>query len=113
MSDVDFDLDEALERLMLPRDVLVPMLQKFTADYAEVGATLRGHVDAGETETAADLAHSVKGVSGSLGMTRLHTVSATLEKRLRDGDVAGIEADVDAFDDALSRATAKINEEIA
>lgn len=113
MTETDFDLDEVLERLMLPKDVLVPMLQKFAADYADVGTTLRGHLDAGDLNEAADLAHSVKGVSGSLGVARLHQISADLEKRLRANDLDGVDADVRTFDEAVTRAVAAIQTAIA
>lgn len=83
-----FDLDELQTRLGLPLEVLVPILEKFAEDYADVCTDLGTLMDGEDLEPAINLAHDVKGVSGSLGLTAVHAVTAEIQQVLMDGDRA-------------------------
>ncbi|MTW19503.1 PAS domain S-box protein [Allochromatium palmeri] len=64
-------------------DVYVRLLRTFAAHHGEDGARLRASLRQGERETARRLAHTLKGVTGNLGATRLPTLAADLEHGLK------------------------------
>lgn len=103
-----FDLQEALERLMLPKEVLFPLIGQFVDDYGDVDERLRALVDGGDLPGAADLAHTVKGVSGTLGVKAVSEHSAALEKMLRAGDTSSLDDLLTVFSAALAQATSEM-----
>ena len=61
------------------------MLGKFAESHALDADTLRAHLAAGALEDMQHLAHSLKGVSGTLGMARVRAAAAGLEMAVREG----------------------------
>lgn len=104
-----FDLDETIARLCLPREVVVKLLTKFATDYADADRQIADHLAQEATEDAALLAHSIKGVSASLGATAVSDVAATLEKKIKSGDTAKLDPDIRALRTAIERVTAAIH----
>ena len=95
------DIEGALERLMVPEDFLRKILVDYVGKYADVTAELRRLLDGGADEDAERLAHSLKGVSGTLGAERVQDAAAALEAAIgeaRDDDIA---AGLDALDQKL------------
>ncbi|MDG4552994.1 MAG: PAS domain S-box protein [Candidatus Competibacter sp.] len=66
----------------------IRLLRKFAADHAGDGAALRECRDAGDEPAARRLAHTLKGVAGTLGAVRVQVLAAELEAALRDGEPA-------------------------
>jgi CheY-like chemotaxis protein/HPt (histidine-containing phosphotransfer) domain-containing protein len=60
-------------------DVYVRLLRTFAEHHGEDSERLRQCLRAGEIETARRLIHTLKGVTGNLGSTRLPTLAADLE----------------------------------
>jgi len=77
------DLDSALKRLRGNRGLLLQLLGDFAADNAESASTIQQAYESGDWESAHRLAHSVKGVSANLGMSRLHHTAEALERALK------------------------------
>jgi PAS domain S-box-containing protein len=76
------DIDAALNRLGGNRPVYVRMLGRFVADLAALPSQLQAQLDAGKTQAAVALMHTLKGLAGTLGATELAAAAADAEKRL-------------------------------
>jgi|GEM_PF-3440477 len=85
------DIAGALERLMVPEDFLRKILGDYVGKYADVTAELRRLLDGGADADAERLAHSLKGVSGTLGAEAVQEAAAELEAAIgqsRADDIA-------------------------
>ncbi|MBT6095460.1 MAG: PAS domain S-box protein [Rhodospirillaceae bacterium] len=78
------DVEKALERLMVPEDFLKKILGDFRDKYTSVVEDLRGLLDDAAIEDAERMAHSLKGVSGTLGAEPVQDVAAELEESIRE-----------------------------
>ena len=57
---------------------------RFMVTYADSPVNIRRLLISGETSEARILAHSIKGLAGTLGMDRLYHAAAALEKSITD-----------------------------
>jgi HPt (histidine-containing phosphotransfer) domain-containing protein len=62
------------------------LLDKFVDNQADAADRIRGEHEAGNQEEAIRAAHTLKGVSGSIGATALQEVAQELEETLKKGD---------------------------
>ncbi|MGJ3258075.1 MAG: PAS-domain containing protein [Rhodospirillales bacterium] len=74
-----FNFEEAKKRLGLDEAFFVKLLGDFNAKYADFAAELTGAIDAGDTELASRLVHTVGGLAGTIGAEELHRECRTLE----------------------------------
>lgn len=75
----NFDFDEIRERLGLPEDVIIELLNKFASDYAEIPTRIKELADGDDLEGVREVAHSLKGVSGSLGLLEISESASKIE----------------------------------
>jgi len=78
------------------------MLRQYAEDQAGTPAALRAAFAAGDMKTAERLAHTLKGVSATLGIKRPSEAAAIVEDRIRHGRLEGIEDDVMALEQAAA-----------
>jgi two-component system sensor histidine kinase/response regulator len=78
------------------------LLGKFLESNKDVVSEIRKNLEDGDMETAARLAHTVKGVSGNLGAERLFSVAAELEKSIMQGEMESLESLVENFESHLN-----------
>ena len=78
----DVDLNAALNRLGGNRPVYLRMLERFVGDMTAMPAQLQSKLENGKTQEAAVLMHTLKGLAGTLGATRLADAAAQSERRL-------------------------------
>jgi two-component system sensor histidine kinase/response regulator len=74
-----------LKRVMGNKTFYLDMLKKHIDNQKQVSAQIRLSLDSGDYVTAERLAHTVKGVSGNIGASKLQELAAALEKAIRDG----------------------------
>lgn len=87
-----FDISGALKRVAGNVTLYLKILSKFTREYANKDAELLEFVRLGKKGDAIMLAHSIKGLSGNLGMNALFKKAKQLELFLRlEEDPAGNE----------------------
>lgn len=87
-----FDISGALRRVAGNTGLYLKILTRFTKDYASKDVELRELLSLEKKEAAILLVHSIKGLSGNLGMSSLFEAAKNLEDCLRqDKDLAGIE----------------------
>ena len=73
------------------------LLGKFYESNRNVVLEIKNTLEAGDMETAARLAHTVKGVAGNLGAEDLFPVAADLEKAIKAKEMDGLEGLIDNF----------------
>lgn len=87
------DTQTALERFINSEDLYVKFLGKFLNDpsFAEI----KPYMEAGDNENALKSTHTLKGVAGNLGLTKLYDIAADMVVKYRAGDPAAAEARYD------------------
>jgi len=78
------DIDFGMSQLSGNKTLLFTLLGKFTEEYRTIDADIQAHVEKGEFTEAYSLVHTLKGVTGNLGLFALHNVSKPIEASLRN-----------------------------
>jgi len=85
------------------------LLRRYAVDHADDIARLRNGMARGERDVAMRLAHTLKGASGTLGVTSIQHLVAELEAAIQDGrDAAEIERLTGGLETELQRLVAAI-----
>lgn len=79
------DTESALKRLAGNSKLYMKLLGQFQGSYAGAADEIASLLAAGDMVTAERNSHTIKGLAGTLGATRLQAVSADLEKLCREG----------------------------
>ncbi|WP_295008298.1 Hpt domain-containing protein [uncultured Dechloromonas sp.] len=80
------DKAAGLRRLMNKPKLYEKVLRDFHARFRNETQTLRAAIDSGDLATAERLAHSAKGLAGTIGAGGLQDISRVLELALHNGD---------------------------
>lgn len=86
LKEAGVDTDGALRRFSNNTGLYERFLVKFPSD--ENFGRIKPALDAGDFETALTAAHTLKGVSGNLGMDRLYRACTEIVSLIRGGDQA-------------------------
>lgn len=107
-----FDTDFAISQLNGNHDLLCRLLNKFIDDYRDTYNTVSGLVAAQNYSEATMIVHTVKGITGNLGMKALHEESNTLEQACKSGNVepAQMTSFSESLNDTISAIERYINE---
>jgi len=81
------------------------LLVKFAREYTDSPRQIRASLDAEDWDTARRLAHTVKGVAGSLGAAGVEGVDAELEAALKERDADSVQEKLDGFGHELEAIT--------
>jgi HPt (histidine-containing phosphotransfer) domain-containing protein len=84
------------------------MLRQYAEDQADTATAFRAALAAGDAKTAERLAHTLKGVSATLGIKPASEAAAVVEDRIRHGRLDGIEDDLMAMEQATGAVIAAI-----
>jgi two-component system, sensor histidine kinase and response regulator len=84
------------------------MLRQYAEDQADTPTALRAALAAGDAKTAERVAHTLKGVSATLGIKPASEAAAVVEDRIRHGRLEGIKDDLGALEDATGAVIAAI-----
>jgi HPt (histidine-containing phosphotransfer) domain-containing protein len=105
-----FDRAGMMIRMMDDEDLAREVVATSLEDFPQQIATLRSYLEAGHAAGAERQAHTIKGVSATVGGERLRDVAFEMEKAARAGDLsaaAGHLAELDAQFDRLKLAMTK------
>lgn len=80
----DLDWERGIKTLRGKTGTYLRLLQKYAEVHQNDMAKLRHHLATGENEDAIRIAHTLKGVSGTLGLSGLQAQATALEANLRD-----------------------------
>ncbi len=83
----------------LYRDILI----KFFRDYSDATQQIKNALEKGDIEMAQRFAHTIKGVSGSIGALELHKSARGLEASIQHGHFVEIKGLLGDFDNALAK----------
>lgn len=78
------DIDFGMSQLSGNKKLLFTLLGKFTDEYRSLDADLQAHVAKGDFNEAYSLVHTLKGVTGNLGLFALHNASKPIESGFRN-----------------------------
>lgn len=90
LKDAGMDVDGTLRRFCGNEELYTRFLMKFLED--RTFGEIRPLLDGGEDEKAFQMVHTLKGVTGNLGLTRLYQASIATTEFLRYGDHPGAAA---------------------
>jgi two-component system sensor histidine kinase/response regulator len=102
------DIADGLHRVGGNERLYHAMLRQYAEDQADTGTALRAALAAADMKTAERLAHTLKGVSATLGIKRPSEAAAVVEDRIRHGRLEGIEDDLAALEEATAAVSAAI-----
>jgi two-component system sensor histidine kinase/response regulator len=98
-----FDRAGMMTRMMDDEDLAREILATFLEDIPQQIATLRSDLEAGNAAGAERQAHTIKGVSATVGGERLRDVAFEMEKAARVGDLSAAAGHLDELDAQFDR----------
>ena len=102
------DLVDGLKRVAGNRPLYRNLLLKFRQSQADAAQEIRQALAAGDRQRAERIAHTVRGIAGSIGAKELQAAAAAVEKGVRDPNPAHTETDLSVFETALRRVVVSI-----
>lgn len=96
------DVNGALERFMGSEALLERFLKRFLQEKSL--PVLKAALDMGDTQAAAGVVHSLKGISGNLSLTVLFERTTAQLAQLRAGDLAGARQAMAGVEEAYTAA---------
>jgi signal transduction histidine kinase/CheY-like chemotaxis protein/HPt (histidine-containing phosphotransfer) domain-containing protein len=106
--------DEGLARVAGNKKLYLKLLRQFVAQEADAAVRISACLTAGDRGTAERLAHTVKGVAGSLGAGAVQAAGGVLEKAIGDGaDAATCAPHCDALSAELARLIERLGPDYA
>jgi HPt (histidine-containing phosphotransfer) domain-containing protein len=102
-------VDDGLARVAGNKKLYLKLLRQFVVQEADAGARISACLSTGDRSTAERLAHTVKGVAGSLGAGAVQAAGGVLEKAIGDGvDAEGCSPLCDALAHELTTLIARL-----
>jgi CheY-like chemotaxis protein len=95
------DTAVGLRRVLGRRELYLALLAKFCASQSDAAEAIRAALARGDRESAERVAHTVKGVAGTIGAQGVAELAGTLEARLRAPDAPAVDTPLQALDEAL------------
>ena len=95
------DLEAGLACVNGNRKLLYKLLTEFYHDYQDVVASMTTALSGGDDLSVQRLAHTLKGVSGSIGAKELNMAAMNLENGVKDGRTRPYTALLDRFQEAI------------
>jgi CheY-like chemotaxis protein len=94
------DTADGLHRVGGNERLFRAMLRQYAEDQADTPTALSAALAAGDAKTAERLAHTLKGLSATLGIKPASEAAAVVEDRIRHGRLEGIKDDLAALEQA-------------
>ena len=101
------DINLALEQLGGSGKLYKTVVKGFNDRYSDVDRTIGKHLDAGDIEEARRVAHSMKGLCGNLGASKLRERALNLELAIKEN-----RPNVRAYLHGFSEELVKVNEDV-
>ena len=102
------DVADGLKCVAGNRPLYRNLLLKFRQSQADAAQEIRQALAAGDRQRAERIAHTIKGIAGSIGAKELQAAAAAVEQRVRDANPAHTQTDLSAFETALRRVVVSI-----
>ena len=98
----------AIARLQLNESAYLKILGGFGDKFADAAGRIAAEMADGKIDDAGELAHSLKGIAGSLGADGVYAAAAALEASCRKGDRAESEKNLKRLETELAQAMASV-----
>lgn len=95
------NLDDGMERVRGKWPTYKRLLMLFYKEYKTCGDTMTSLLEQGDFEKAMILAHSLKGVGGTIGAQRFYKQAALMESACRSGSEEAATAQLTPFRNSL------------
>ena len=102
------DLEEFMERVQNDKELLLELLDIYTADYTEKRKNLETALRENDMEQIVSIAHSLKGASGNISAKELRQLFLELEESGKTSGVSGADEILQALDAKYQALTAEI-----
>jgi CheY-like chemotaxis protein len=103
------DMGKALLHVNGRRDLLADLLIDFSRDFSDVPTRIQALVAEADMEEGHRLAHSTKGILGTIGATSLQTQAQLIEQSFKNGDFVSIVAQLPDFGPAYATLISEIH----
>jgi len=97
------NIKDALKRVGGDSNLLSKLLKKFSVNHGDAVAEIESAIDSGNRDRAIRLAHTLKGLSGTIGARQLHETAKVLEASIR-----AEETETGRFLDGLSKELSRV-----
>jgi len=97
-----FSVKKGLSKIGGNKELYRKLLGKFFESNRDVVNEIKVNLEKGDMETAARLAHTVRGVAGNLGADELFPAAADLEKAIKQGEKETLESLINSFETRLN-----------
>ena len=101
------DFEFTLSQLSGNQELAIKMLNRFKEEYADAEQRIGAFLQAQDQTSAKQLVHTLKGVSGNLGIKALHSASKELEDSIRDQQ--NIDVQFTAFKQTLQETIGEVD----
>ncbi len=78
------DIDSALKRLNGNKELFRNLLKEFLKSYHDISDKIQDALQKGDTEFAARMSHTIKGIAGNFSANELYTAAFQLEKGIKE-----------------------------
>ena len=103
------DTGAGLRRVMGKKELYLSMLRKFAAGQKNAVAEIRSALGSGDVATAERLAHTTKGIAGTIGVAQVQDLAAGVERAIREREPRDqLEAKLDALAVPLGSVVAEL-----
>ena len=116
MSDDVLDLDEFKDRVQDDTELLLELLDIYTADFKEKRPKFDQILQSGNADELRSLAHSLKGASGNISAKLLRETFFQLEEKGKSGNISGADELLKVVDEryaALEERITSVKQELA
>jgi len=116
MSEEILDMEDFLERVQDDKELLLELLDIFTADYEVKKGQLQEAIENKDDEQIRGLAHSLKGSSGNISAKRLREIFLQIEVKAKEKDfekLNGLLVQMRQEFDSLSQRIGEVKAELA
>ena len=107
----DINMGAGLKQVAGNRELYLKLLKDFVRDYSDVTIQIKTALDGEQPEAAIRIAHTIKGLSATIGAMDLHHEFKRLESVLKKNKT-GIDTAIDASQTALEKIISQISETI-
>jgi PAS domain S-box-containing protein len=104
------DTSDGLRRINNNTDLYLKLLGKFSKNYSTFINELKRSLEEGLIEESERMVHTLKGVSGNIGATDLHSFSVTLDDKLKTKQIIDIKSEMSDLSNFLIPILNSINQ---
>lgn len=89
-SYLTYDLDKVLKMTDGDMELLKELFQLFISDYPKKLSQFSQAIEEENFEVIQNIAHSLKGASGNLGLSSIYELTLKIENSAKEGDIADV-----------------------